>query len=185
MRVAIEDIKPELTELHFTEGPQGLNQLLMRDGEADYRLNAPLQIDLRHLRSGDDLLFSGAIQGELVGQCGRCLEEYPLTLSREFSVVLTPHPPIGRETELSYDELSASFYSGEIIDVSALVHEEALLALPIPPLCREDCKGLCSQCGANRNTEECTCQPLPRNSRLATLSALRGASSSAARQRRH
>ena len=74
MRVAIEDIKPELTELHFTEGPQGLNQLLMRDGEADYRLNGPLQIDLRHLRSRDDLLFSGAIQGELVGQCGRCLK---------------------------------------------------------------------------------------------------------------
>ena len=184
MRIAIEDIKPELTELHFIEDPQGLNQLLRRDGEADYRLSAPLHIDLRHLRSGEDLLFSGAIHGELIGQCGRCLEEYPLPLVREISVVLTPHPPVGRETELSYDELSASFYSGDTIDVSALVHEEALLALPIPPLCREDCKGLCSQCGANRNVEECTCQPLPKDTRLTILSALRDASSTAAKQRR-
>ncbi len=185
MWIAIEDIKPEATEVHFTENPQGLNRLLAREGEADYHLNTPLSVNLVHLRSGEDLLFSGSIRGELVGQCGRCLEEYPLTLSREFSVVLTPPPPLGRETELSYDELSASFYSGDAIDASALVYEEALLALPTPPLCQEECKGLCPQCGANRNVETCTCQPPPSDSRLAILSALRGASSVAAKQRRH
>jgi uncharacterized protein len=185
VRIATEDIKPELTEVHFVESPQGLNQLLARDGEADYRLTTPLAVDLIHLRSGDDLLFSGSIHGGFVGQCGRCLEEYALTLSREFSVVLTPPPTLGRETELSHDELSASFYSGDAIDASALVCEEALLALPIPPLCREECKGLCPQCGANWNVEKCTCQPPQADSRLAILSVLRGASSVATKQRRH
>ena len=134
MRIAIEDIKSEPTEVHFAENSQGLNQLLGRDGEADYRLTTPLSVDLVHQRSGEELLFSGVIRGELVGQCARCLEEYPLKLSRDIAVVLTQAPPLGRETELSYDELSAGFYKGEVIDASALISEEALLALPTLPL---------------------------------------------------
>jgi uncharacterized protein len=173
VRIATEEIKPVPTEIHFVEEVQDFNRLLEQEGEVDYRIATPLQVALTHLRSGEDLLFSGEIQGELVGQCGRCLEEYPFSLAREFSVVLTPRPPVGREAELSYDELSASFYSGDTIDVSALVHEQTLLALPVPPLCREDCKGLCPQCGVNRNVEPCSCQPAWRDPRLALLSSLR------------
>lgn len=177
MRIAIEDIKSIPTEVHFVEEAKELNHLLGQNGEADYRLTTPLRIHLTHVRSGDDLLFSGTIRGDAVGQCGRCLEEYPLSLTREFSVVLTPRPPVGRETELSYDELSASFYSEEMIDVSALVYEQTLLALPIPPLCRDDCKGLCPQCGVDRNVETCDCRPDWTDPRLAVLSSLRASSS--------
>lgn len=174
MRIATEDIKPVLTEVRFSEEVSDFNRLLEEEGEVDYRLAAPLQVVLTHLRSGEDLLFNGEIQSELVGQCGRCLEEYPFSLTREFAVVLTPRPPMGsREAELSYDELSASFYSGDMIDVSALVHEQTLLALPTPPLCREDCKGLCPQCGTNRNVEVCSCQSAWTDPRLALLSSLR------------
>lgn len=179
MRIATEDIKAVPTEIHFSEAVRDFNRLLEQEREVDYRIAAPLLVDLTHLRSGEDLLFSGALRGELIGQCGRCLEEYPLTLMREFSLVLTPRPPMVREAELSYDELSASFYSEDTIDVSALVHEQTLLALPLPPLCREDCKGLCSQCGVNRNTEACSCQPVWRDPRLALLSSLRIVSSGA------
>jgi uncharacterized protein len=177
VRIAIEDIKSIPTEVHFVEEAKELNHLLGQNGEADYRLTTPLRIHLTHVRSGDDLLFSGTIRGDAVGQCGRCLEEYPLSLTREFSVVLTPRPPVGRETELSYDELSASFYSEEMIDVSALVYEQTLLALPIPPLCRDDCKGLCPQCGVDRNVETCDCRPDWTDPRLAVLSSLRASSS--------
>jgi uncharacterized protein len=179
VRLATEDIKPILTAVHFTEEVQELNRLLAQDGEADYQVAAPLQVDMTHLRAGDELFFNGVIHGEAIGQCGRCLEEYSFPLVREFSVVLAPQPPLGRETELSYDELSASFYSGETIDVSALVYEQTQLALPNPPLCREDCKGLCPQCGVNRNVETCTCQPTWREPRLAIFSSLRGSSSEA------
>ncbi|MBI3246977.1 MAG: DUF177 domain-containing protein [Deltaproteobacteria bacterium] len=172
MRIATEDIKPVPTEIHFVENVQEINRLLGQEGEADYRAIAPLQVDVTHVRSGDDLLFSGEVQGELVGQCGRCLEEYALSLTRSFSVVLTPRPPLGREMELSYDELSASFYHGEMIDVSALIQEQTQLALPSTPLCRVDCKGLCPQCGANRNVNPCACRPEWREPRLAILSSL-------------
>lgn len=173
MRIATEEIKPVLTEVQFVEDVQDFNRLLENEGEVDYRLAAPLQVTLTHMRSGEDLLLSGEIQSELTGQCGRCLEEFPFSLTREFSVVLTPQAPTGREAELSYDELSASFYTGDTIDISALIHEQTLLALPVPPLCREECRGLCPQCGVNRNVEPCQCQSTWSDPRLRVLSSLR------------
>jgi uncharacterized protein len=179
VKIPVDDIKASPTEVHFTEEVEGLNQLLLRDGDAGYRLTRPLQISAMHMCSGEELLFSGTIRGELIGQCARCLEEYPLPLARQFSVILTPQRTLGRELELNHEELEASFYSGEMIDLSALVREQTLLALPSQPLCREDCRGLCAQCGANLNLESCTCQPAWKDPRLAVLSTLRLAPSRA------
>ena len=179
MKIPVDDIKTSPTEVHFAEEVEELNRLLIQDGDAGYRLTRPLQISAIHMRSGEELLFSGTIRGELIGQCARCLEEYPLPLAREFSVILTPQRNLGRELELNHEELEASFYSEEMIDLSALVREQTLLALPSQPLCREDCHGLCAQCGVNLNLESCTCQPAWRDPRLAVLATLRLSSSRA------
>ncbi len=173
MKIPVDDIKTSPLEVHFAEEVEELNRLLIQDGDADYRLTSPLQISTIHMRSEEELLFSGTIRGEVIGQCARCLDEYPLPLAREFSVILTPQRALGREMELNREELEASFYSGEMIDLSALVREQTLLALPSQPLCREECRGLCAQCGANLNLESCTCQLAWRDPRLAVLSTLR------------
>ncbi len=173
MKIPVDNIKISPLEVHFAEEVEELNRLLIQNGDAEYRLAGPLQISTIHMRSGEELLFTGTIRGEVIGQCARCLDEYPLALAREFSVILTPQRALGREMELNHEELEASFYSGEMIDLSALVREQTLLALPSQPLCREDCRGLCAQCGANLNLESCTCQPAWRDPRLAILSTLR------------
>jgi uncharacterized protein len=177
VKIPVEDVKTSPTEVQFAEEIQGLNQILTQDGGAEYRLTTPLQVNLTHQRSGEDLLFSGTIRGELTGQCARCLEEYPTTLVREFSLVLTPQRVLGRELELNREELSASFYSGDQVDLSALAQEQTLLALPTRPLCREECRGLCPQCGTNLNRESCECRPAWKDPRLAPLSTLRVSSS--------
>ena len=108
---------------------------------------------------------------DLVGQCARCLEEFPLSLDRPFSCVLMPlaslssvsrlpSRSLGRELELNHEDLATSFYSGDSVDVSALVQEQFFLALPSRPLCQDECKGLCEQCGVNLNVETCTCRPV-------------------------
>lgn len=174
MRISVDDIKASPTELQFVEEVAGLNRTLAANGEAAYHLPVPLQVNLSHFRSGEDLIFSGIVQGELVGTCSRCLEEYTSPINREFSVTLSPQQrAIHKEVELSADELSAGFYSEEHIDLSALVHEETLLALPSQPLCRENCRGLCAQCGTNLNVESCACRSLWQDPRLAVLSTLR------------
>lgn len=174
MKIAVDDIKSSSSELQFVEEVSDLNRTLAERNEAEYRLPTPLRVQLFHFRSGADLIFSGTIQGEFVGTCSRCVEEYTASIQREFSVTLSPQfRAPQREIELSADELSAGFYSEEHIDLSALVDEETLLALPSQPLCQPNCRGLCGQCGTNLNVESCACRPLWRDPRLAVLSTLR------------
>ncbi|MSQ47998.1 MAG: DUF177 domain-containing protein [Deltaproteobacteria bacterium] len=174
MRIAVDDIKAAPTELQFVEEVSELNRTLAGRSEAEYHLPVSLRVSLAHFRSGEDLILSGTIQGEFVGTCSRCVEEYTSPIQRAFSVTLSPQfQTTHREVELSVDELSAGFYSEAHIDLSALVGEETLLALPSQPLCRENCRGLCGQCGTNLNVESCACRPLWRDPRLAVLSTLR------------
>ncbi len=62
--------------------------------------------------------------------------------------------------------------TGDELDLEPLARDAVLLELPLAPLCREDCAGLCPTCGANRNTETCDCSPAT-DPRWAALDALR------------
>ncbi len=171
MQLLIENADTSPVEARFDEDAGPLNRLL----GAECRLIGPLHVAVQYMRSGDDLLFDGTLTGELSGRCARCLDEFRLALHRPFSCVLLPaaSATFGRETELRPEDLAASFYSGDTVDVSALVREELLLALPSPPLCRATCKGLCAQCGVNLNAELCDCRSGWNDPRLAVLSGLR------------
>ena len=178
VKIRIENIHTSPTVLVLTEDVRELNALLSQEpGQEGYAFEDPPDIELVHYRSDNDLFLSGTIRGRLTGQCARCLENYSFAFDRPFSIVLSPEAPFGKEVELGQDELSAGFYSGESIDVSALVHEQIFLALPSVPLCNEECKGLCAQCGNNLNHETCGCQPAWTDPRLAILSSLRASSS--------
>jgi uncharacterized metal-binding protein YceD (DUF177 family) len=70
--------------------------------------------------------------------------------------------------ELTDDDLDLYGYDGEEIDLTPLFRDQVVLAVPFAPLCSEDCKGLCPQCGADRNLETCDCKP-PVDPRWAAL----------------
>jgi len=61
------------------------------------------------------------------------------------------------EVELRPDDLDIYYYDGDEINLDPLIYDEVLLNLPIRPLCREDCAGLCHICGKNKNVESCAC----------------------------
>ena len=77
------------------------------------------------------------------------------------------------EVELSEDDLELDFYTGDVLDVAGLVRSETDLALPMKPLCRADCRGLCPVCGGNRNVTDCRCETRGPDPRLLPLEALR------------
>ncbi|HWN67736.1 MAG TPA: DUF177 domain-containing protein [Haliangium sp.] len=70
--------------------------------------------------------------------------------------------------ELTDDDLDLYGYDGEEIDLTPLFRDQVVLAVPFAPLCSEDCKGLCPQCGVDRNLETCDCKP-PVDPRWAAL----------------
>ena len=74
--------------------------------------------------------------------------------------------------EVAEEDLDVFPFDGERIDLEPLFREQFVLAVPYAPLCREDCKGLCPQCGIDRNTGTCTCEK-PIDPRLAALKGLK------------
>ena len=74
---------------------------------------------------------------------------------------------------LRTEDLEFSLYDGDQIDVAPLVAEQLILALPSRALCREDCKGLCPNCGRNRNAEPCSCHQPQEDPRWEALKEIR------------
>lgn len=169
MKIQVADITEEPKELAYAEGVEELNTRLA-SGVNDYRVAGALAVALSHYRGGQDLFFRGSVGGQVTGVCARCAEEYTFPLQAPFSFVLSPRGPTRpQEVELSADDTSLSFYEGKEIDITPLVHEEAILALPTRPLCDEGCRGLCPACGANLNAGPCGCSGATAAPRLAVL----------------
>jgi uncharacterized protein len=172
MKIAIDDIKASPKELAYTEEVDELNARLGR-GARDYRIPAGPTVELEYYRSGLDVFFRGALHGRVLGTCARCLEEYPFGLDHPFVFVLTPRAAaVAHASRLTPEDLALSYYEGEEIDLTPLVHEQILLALPTRPLCGEGCRGLCPRCGANLNAGPCGCPATPAEPRLAVLQEL-------------
>ena len=173
MKLNIREIEDVAKSLVYEEPTDALNTLLVHGMVRDFEFPTAAGVRLQYYRAGQELFFEGDIRGAVVGHCARCLEPYPFQLAKRFSVVLVPKQPLAPEVELRDDQLDLSYYEGEEIDVSPMVHEQIILALPTRPLCREDCKGLCPQCGANLNVESCRCASAGREPRLAVLRNLK------------
>jgi uncharacterized protein len=169
MKLNVHEIEEDAKELVYEESTDSLNGLLMHGQVCDFEFSSPAEVRVDYYRAGQELFFQGHITGGVIGHCARCLEEYTFGLDKDFSVVLVPKEPLPEEVELSDDDLDLSFYEGDEVDLSPLIREQIILALPTRPLCRESCKGLCPQCGVNHNVEPCTCRAASGDPRLAIL----------------
>ena len=91
-------------------------------------------------------------------ECSRCLAPYPFDNSEDFSLVLRKRPALGSdEIALRSEELDEFFYDDPVISVEPIAEERIQMAVPMKPLCREDCRGLCPECGQDRNLTACGC----------------------------
>jgi uncharacterized protein len=73
---------------------------------------------------------------------------------------------------LAPDELDVTYLEDDQINTDQLLRENLLLSLPLQPLCRDDCRGLCPRCGANLNQEPCGCERPPADPRMDALRKL-------------
>jgi uncharacterized protein len=124
-----------------------------------FRFLSPVVYELTLRKFENGLHISGPVSCELNLICVRCLEEVPFSVNTFLDVELAPKDlvPHSAEVELKGNDLDTDFYEGDEIDLDPLVYEEVLLNLPMSPLCRDDCKGLCDTCGKNKNYGACSC----------------------------
>lgn len=119
------------------------------------------------------------LEGELAAvvetECTRCLQPKVEKIKIPYSVsyVAAENYTAEKEAELSEEDLQVSVFDGSQIDVNELVREQILLNLPEQSFCKEDCKGLCQQCGANRNLIDCNCNEKEIDPRWSALKNLK------------
>jgi uncharacterized protein len=172
MRIPVDQIEESAKHISYVEDIAPLDDV-RTSAPHDYDFTQGVQVDLDYYRAGLDVFFDGAVHSAVRGTCARCLEQYEFPLDATIQLVLTARAAaVDEPSELRSDDLGLCFYDGDEIDVTALVHEQTILALPTRPLCAESCRGLCSQCGANLNTDPCGCPVATTDPRLAVLRTL-------------
>jgi uncharacterized protein len=105
--------------------------------------------------------FQGVLSGKGTLECSRCLEPFGQEIRVEFDLFYSEIPPKTGPAHSNEAVEEAEMYSplvGKQIDLSALVSEQIYLNLPLKPLCAPACRGLCPNCGVNRNLAGCECE---------------------------
>ncbi|HXY09229.1 MAG TPA: DUF177 domain-containing protein [Terriglobales bacterium] len=123
-----------------------------------------------------DIRLTGKLSASLEIACARCLAPVMQDVEREFDLLYRP-----QGTDAGLDELSVSgaeaeigYYQGTGLLLEDALREQVLLAVPLKAICREDCKGLCPQCGADLNLAQCSCQVPVGDPRWSALKEFRG-----------
>ena len=95
---------------------------------------------------GEGIIVMGRFEAKTPVTCARCLADFTYTIGFRFAEYYKKQPEEG-----------VYAYQDETIDLSAMLEDNVVVNLPTKLLCHEDCKGLCSQCGADLNQEKCSC----------------------------
>lgn len=178
MIIRVDDIKEHGLTLETTDGAELFPVLSqMQEGE-EVRFSAPVHVWVRAIRVREMIEVEGRIETALRLGCSRCLNEFEMPMMVPFALTFVRELPEvadedGAEVELSAEEMGLIAFEGDEIDLRPALEEQVVMAFPVRPLCREACKGLCPQCGADLNKQDCGCIRPVFNQKFASLKAFR------------
>ena len=133
---------------------------VVKAGPDLYDFAEPLAWQVDVTNTGDALLVTGTVEGEAKTSCARCVDEFSFPVTGEVEGYFL----IGADREAPEDMDDDEFEvlgADKILDLEPLIIAALLVEAPLVPLCREDCAGLCAQCGANLNEGPCACSAQP------------------------
>lgn len=171
----LKDVPPEGQVLDLSVVPDALGF-----DERDFSVRRPVVLKGR-LDPEEDGVFRlrGSLDVGLDVVCVRCLEVFPVDLREAIDLTYMPQSANvasrdEEDHELSGDDMDVSFYRDDEIDLGHMVFEQIVLSLPMKPLCKPDCLGLCPECGGNRNATRCECSREEIDPRWAGLKGVLG-----------
>jgi uncharacterized protein len=169
MRIELTNLEDGQGKFDQTYQPEQLNLT-----EERLTLNGPVVVSGKVRMSGTEVLVSGNVKAKLLLECDRCLRQLELPVNTDFKLeyITGQQYESGHAAALSEDELAVSVFDGEAIDIDEVVKEQILLSVPVRALCGPDCKGICTECGADLNLGDCGCQTKEIDPRWAALKNL-------------
>ena len=126
-----------------------------------------IHAELRAESVVEGILVTGTVRAETTLSCARCLDEFPSEVGPELCELYA-----GPGNEPSVED-EAYRVEGNEVDLEPMLRDALTLALPLHPLCREECPGLCARCGRRLDVGSCDCFQDETDPRWAELDALR------------
>lgn len=145
-----------------------LEERLNADGDTGFKLPEGAALELHVAKIENVIRVTGQIGCTVASQCARCLADAVMVLDTKVDMTLFPAAD-SKSQERADDELehhytgldttgvTSGVYDGETLDTGDIIRELLLLELPMTPLCKDSCAGLCSSCGQNLNLGPCEC----------------------------
>lgn len=162
------DIRSLESEAAQVEGLLSPEDAVWEDG--DVRPAGPIRVEGRLSAAGASrFYFSGRIEGKAAAPCRRCLTEVGVQVEEPAHFIFSSEG----EDAADDPDVYAFDPNAARLDLRPAVREAWLLAVPGFVVCREDCRGLCANCGADWNTESCDCAPVTTDGRWDALKAVR------------
>jgi uncharacterized protein len=162
LRIRISQLSYGLHEYHF-EGNAAETGL-------DSNFAPLVQVDASLEKTPRQLYLKVDVKTSGVFQCDRCIEEFELPLTSHYNMLYAFDS--SGTASVPPDEVQVIGVDTPSIDLAEDVRQVVVLSIPLKLLCKEDCRGLCPQCGANRNHQTCGCRDLTDNSQWRGLEGL-------------
>ena len=187
-QLSVERLTDE-PELHrFEASPDWWAKREAEDATWFCEVEEPFRFECNASRVREDLLLDGDWGGSVALECSRCAKRYSHALRDSFRLVLSPvtsleaPDAIDPEGERGLaenglclgEDLETGWFRGPVVQLDELFGEAIALAMPIQPLCREDCPGICPHCGVDRSETQCDCVDEKIESPFAVLAGLKG-----------
>ena len=176
--VALNELPPDGKIYDISDPDVWLRHL--QEFHMDCGIREPLNVRAHVIPAQDGFLIRGRLRGQVVMPCSRCAGDAPVRIDdtfEEFEPLPEERNGIAADDTgetSNFDACAAVRLHNNtyMLDLAAICWEEFMLALPVSPLCKPDCKGLCAKCGANLNEGDCGCRHDERDPRLAALQGL-------------
>ncbi|MGI4829379.1 MAG: YceD family protein [Janthinobacterium lividum] len=167
--------EPLELDLEMPEGAIEYTSDVRQVGPLDVDGRAELLVEHRgHKETVEDIRVRAKLAGKFELLCARCLAPVPTPLETDFDLIFRPSSVDAEAGEhaITEDETEIGYYEKSGLPLEDVVREQVLLTLPGRALCRQDCKGLCPHCGADRNAGDCNCGETTGDSRWGALAGL-------------
>ncbi len=155
----------------------GEPEQLFPEGDREFTVLTPSLLMGELIKLEEQVIFRGELSTELEMTCSRCLEAFHISLHLSVGEILFLPWTAEQEKEVTESvseegALDIYYYRENRLDFCDLMHDQICLAIPLKPLCKESCQGLCVHCGQNLNLAQCTCKEEQRDPRFEILKKL-------------
>jgi len=174
LKISTANIPEKGLALQFSKSEDWLRKMLSEEDKAGFsadRIDGQCSVT----KIGKMVSVKGNITAGINLECSRCLESFTLPIKTVYEYTFLPAEdmPGNEETELTGEDLGLSYYRNDTIDLDPIILEQIVIQIPIKPLCKESCKGLCPVCGINLNVASCNHKQMAFTSPFTALEKLK------------